>query len=118
MPADPRLCEACQIGAPCQAADLRLSEIGGCRPLWAWSPLSWAECHECGAANVYAPSDDEDDVYGDDPAACLGCGAVGSCRVADDGGGWVVWSGERLRPSALAGFRRLLGRPRATWWQA
>ena len=101
--------------------DLRVGELRSFRRFTPaarrlWCPLWWAECPECGT-EVYARTEHLGGIYDGEPLVCLDCGEVGHASV-DEGDAHAVWDNDpcRLRPSALAGLRRLLGWSREDWW--
>lgn len=81
-----------------------------------WAAFQTGNCPWCGGS-PYARTEQGGFVDGE-PLICLACGEVGSI-FADEGGVVADWAGDRqaLRPSALAGLRRLLGESRASWWE-
>lgn len=102
--------------------DLKLGELRSFRRFSAvtrhWQEVGWASCPDCGVSPV-CPCETDGGTYDGEPLVCLECGEVGSV-FADERGCSEVWSededGCKLRPSALAGLRRLLGEPRSSWW--
>lgn len=82
-----------------------------------WSALQTEDCPTCGCS-PYSRTEQDGGFVDGQPLVCLTCGEVGGVS-ADEGGVWASWADDRqaLRPSALAGLRRLLGEPRASWWE-
>ena len=97
---------------------VRLRALGGRhsdRPVWTFEPITWAECDQgCGATAPYSTPDETGAVFDFEPVVCPDCGAVGHTSVDGEAGdAWVVWGDDALTDAALAGFRRLVGLPRA-----
>jgi hypothetical protein len=86
----------------------KLSELGGMHPIPEWREITWHECESCGGSSCYGPADEDEKLYDGEPVVCAECGYVHQMSV--DENGWdVLAHGESLRPTALWGFRRLLG---------
>jgi hypothetical protein len=90
-------------------AVMRLSELGGARPIPEWRELSWTSCWRCGG-ELYGPADEDEVLLLDEPIVCGTCGVVSMLAIdVGTGQGYPAATGRALRWSALAGFRRLLG---------
>lgn len=72
-------------------------------PFRRWRPAG--RCSACGASTrrPLLANDPQ-------PVVCLGCGLVAPLGQGP--------AGAKLRPSALALFRRLRGFPRSLWWES
>lgn len=86
--------------------DLRLSELGGLRAIPKWHELTWDDCQACGGA-LFGPINHEEAIYDGEPVVCVDCGEVHESSVDEDGA-FISDREARLRPTALAGLRRLL----------
>lgn len=88
---------------------VRLRELGGTLPIPEWRELTWDVCADC-SGSLFGPIDHAEAIYDGEPVVCVDCGEVhGSC--VDEAGASIHGRGVRLRPSALAGLRRLVGVP-------
>lgn len=90
---------------------VRLRDLGH-HPIREWRDITWSDCVDCGAS-LFGPADPLLKLFDGDPMVCVECGCVHSMSV--DPNGWDVdgstnmsGSWTYLRPSALAGLRRIV----------
>jgi hypothetical protein len=103
-PLDERgICAGCAKDYSCY----RLKDLGGRLHVRDWRPISWAECDMCGG-EIVGPVDDAERIYDGEPVVCTDCGEV-AASVCDEDGARIGEPLGSLRPTALAGLRRLLG---------
>ena len=94
---------------------VRLRDLGGALPIPEWREMTWSGCHSCGEQLV-GPCDANERLHDGEPMVCDDCGCVHSMSADSDGfhvsartnmdDCWTY-----LRPTALAGLRRLLQAP-------
>lgn len=87
-----------------------LRELSGWLPLPEWREASWAVCAWCEGSMLWGAVDSDEKLLESDHLVCPDCGALHFLGYDEDGPVAELTSDlpERLRPSALAGFRRLI----------
>jgi len=114
------------VSADLRLRDLKRGELPSfrrfTRPMRArgWRFVHWAECPDCGTSPMAPCEVEGGGTYDGEPLVCIDCGEVGHVSVSE-GEAHEQWAeteeGEKLRPSALAGLRRILGvRPPHDAW--
>ncbi len=91
---------------PTEYPPLRLRDLGGVRAIPEWRELTWDDCYDCGGV-LFGPIDHAEAIYDGEPVVCVDCGEVHGSSVDEDGAS-IHDRETRLRPTALAGLRRLL----------
>lgn len=88
----------------------KLRELSGRLPIREWRPATWTTCAWCEGSVLFGAIDGDERIHETDHLVCPDCGALHLLGYDEDGPVAELTSElpARLRPSALAAFRRLL----------